>query len=116
VATVQYAALSNVQYIIRDTKYHPDVRGRRLGYGLPRWKKIVLGQKYNKEEFIKIFHIPRKLFHSFVQLLKHHAAFRQNGLKQWKHYSTELHLLVLLKYVGSEGNACTALAVIGDSA
>jgi hypothetical protein len=111
VAAVQYAALSNTQCIFRDTKYHPDVRGRRLGYGLPEWRKTVLGHKYNEKEFIKIFCIPRSLFCAFVQLLKHHVAFHHNGLKQRKHYSIELHLLVLLKYKGSGGNTCTALAV-----
>ncbi len=90
VAAVQYAAMCNVHFIFRDTKYHPDVRGRRLGYGLPEWRKIVLGHKYNEEEFIKIFCIPRSLFCSFVQLLKHHVSFCCNGLKQRKHYSTEL--------------------------
>ena len=111
VAAVQYAALLNTRFIFRDSKYRPDVRGKKRGYGLPEWRKIVLGHKYNEEEFIKIFRIPRRLFRSFAQLLRHHVAFRRNGLKQRKHYSTELHLLVLLKYMGSEGNACTALAV-----
>ncbi len=46
-----------------------------------------------------------------MQLLKDHVAFHQNGLKQRKHYITELHLLVLLKYMGSNSNACTAIAV-----
>ena len=111
VAAVQYAALLNTRFIFRYSKYRPDVRGKKRGYGLPEWRKIVLGHKYNEEEFIKIFRIPRRLFRSFAQLLRHHVAFRRNGLKQRKHYSTELHLLVLLKYMGSEGNACTALAV-----
>jgi hypothetical protein len=46
-----------------------------------------------------------------VRLLKHHAAFSWNGLKQRKHFSTELHLLVLLKYIGSKDNACTSITV-----
>jgi hypothetical protein len=69
------------------------------------------GYKCNEEEFLKIFCIPRKLFHSFVHLPKHHVAVCWNGLKQRKHYSTELHLLVLLKYIGSKGNACTTINV-----
>ena len=46
-----------------------------------------------------------------MRLLKHHAAFSWNGLKQRKHFSTELHLLVLLKYIGSKDNACTSITV-----
>ncbi len=57
------------------------------------------------------FPYPQKKIGSFVQLLKYHAAFHQNGLRQKKCYSTELHLLVLLKYMDSKGNACTAIAV-----
>ncbi len=113
VAAVQYCNVYNVCFIFRETKYRPDVRGRRLVYGLPEWRKIVLGHKCNEEEVIKIFCIPRSsfLFRSFVKLLRRHVAFHHNGLKQRKHYSTELHLLVLLKFMGSEGDACTALAV-----
>ncbi len=46
-----------------------------------------------------------------MRLLKHHVDFHQNRLIQRKHCSTELHLLVLLKYIGSMGNACTAITV-----
>ncbi len=46
-----------------------------------------------------------------MHLPKHHVAVCWNGLKQRKHYSTELHLLVLLKYIGSKGNACTTINV-----
>jgi hypothetical protein len=67
------------------------------------WKKIVQGHKYNEEDFIKIFGIPRNSFRSFVQLLKHIAAFCWNDLKQRKHYSSGFHLLVLLKYMSLEG-------------
>jgi hypothetical protein len=35
VAAVQYAAMCNVHFIFKDTKYRPDVRGRRRGHGLP---------------------------------------------------------------------------------
>jgi hypothetical protein len=51
------------------------------------------------------------MLRSFVQLFEHHVALYWNGLRQRKHYSIELHLLVLLKYMGSESNACTAIAV-----
>jgi hypothetical protein len=85
VAAVQYAAMLNTRFMFRDMKYHPDVRSKRHGYALPEWRKIVLGHKYNEEEFIKKICIPRGLFCSFVQLLRPHVAFCHNRLKQRKH-------------------------------
>jgi hypothetical protein len=78
---------------------------------MPEWKKIVRGDKYNDDEFLKLFRVPRKCFNALVSLLKHHAAFSKCGLKQRKHFSVELHLLVMLKYFGSEGNAASPLMV-----
>jgi hypothetical protein len=85
------------------------VRGEMMGYPMPECKKIVLGHKHNDEEFIKIFRIPRHLFPSLLWLLKSHPAFGKHGKKQRKHFSVELHLLVLLKYMGAEGNGCSAI-------
>jgi len=76
---------------------------------MPEWKKIVLGYKYNEEEFLQNFRIPRRLFLSFAQMLKNYPAFGTLGKKQRKHFSAELHLLVLLKYMGAEGNGCSAI-------
>jgi hypothetical protein len=55
IAAAQYAALMNFRYIFRASSYRADVRGRRMGYPMPEWKKIVLGYKYNEEEFLKIY-------------------------------------------------------------
>jgi hypothetical protein len=44
-----------------------------------------------------------------IRLLKNHPTFSTCGKKQRKHFSTELHLLVLLNYLGSDGNSCNAL-------
>ena len=109
IAANQYASLMNFRYIYRATSNRPDVRGRKSGYAMPEWKKIVLGYKYNEEEFLRIFRIPRCLFLSLVRLLQNHPAFGVHGKKQRKHFSAELHLLVLLKYMGSEGNASSAI-------
>jgi hypothetical protein len=109
IAAAQYAALMNFRYIFRASSYHADVRGRRMGYSMSEWKKIVLGYKYNEEEFLKIFRVLRQLFFSLVQLLKNHPAFGRHGKRQRKHFSVELHLLVLLKYMGAEGNGCSAI-------
>jgi hypothetical protein len=54
IAAVQYAAMMNFCYIYRGTSYCADVRGRKMGYTMLEWKKIVLGYKYNYEEFKKI--------------------------------------------------------------
>jgi hypothetical protein len=72
---------------------------------MPEWKKIVLGYKYNEEEFLQKFRIPRCLFLFFAQMLKNYPAFGTLGKKQRKHFGAELHLLVLLKYMGAEGSA-----------
>jgi hypothetical protein len=48
------------------------------------------------------------LFPSLVQLLKNHPAFERQGKRQRKQFSVELHLFVLLKYMGAEGNGFSA--------
>jgi hypothetical protein len=58
-----------------------------------------------------VFHIPRDLFRSFAAVLKNHHLFHKRGLKQRKHFTSELHLPVLLKYMGLEGNAASLLNV-----
>jgi hypothetical protein len=110
IAAIYYSAASSYHYFYW-TKYHPDIHGRKLRYGMPDWKKIVRGDKCNDEEFLKLFRVPRKCFNALFRLLKHHAAFSKRELKQRKHFSMELHLLVVLKYFGSEGNAAVALSV-----
>ena len=45
IAAIQYAAVHNFRYLYRATSYHADIRGRRSGYVMPEWKKIVLGYK-----------------------------------------------------------------------
>jgi hypothetical protein len=102
-AATQYAATLNFHYIYRETSYHTDVR-RILG--LPEWKTILLGYKYNEEEFLQVFRVPRNLFLFLVNLLKKHPTFARNGKKQRKLFSAELHLLVLLKYMGAEVHLC----------
>jgi hypothetical protein len=44
-----------------------------------------------------------------MQFFKAHRSFAKNGLKQRKHFSPELHLLVLLKLLGSDGNTASAI-------
>jgi hypothetical protein len=55
IAAIQYTAVQNFRYLYRATSYHADIRGRRSSYAMPEWKKIVLGYKYNEEEFLRIF-------------------------------------------------------------
>ena len=74
IAVMYYSAASSYHYFYW-TKYHPDIHGRKLCYGMPEWKKIVRGDKYNDEEFLKLFRVPRKCFNALFRLLKHHAAF-----------------------------------------
>ncbi len=44
-----------------------------------------------------------------MQLLKNHPAVGRQGKGQKKHFSVELHLFVFLKYIGVEGNGCSAI-------
>jgi hypothetical protein len=46
-----------------------------------------------------------------MQFFKAHRSFAKNGLKQRKHFNPELHLLVLLKLLGSEGGAASAIVI-----
>ncbi len=55
--------------------------------------------------------MPRNCFNGLVRLLKHHAAFSKCGMKQRKHFSVELHLLVVLKFFGCQGNHASAFSV-----
>jgi hypothetical protein len=50
------------------------------------------------------------MFLNFARLFKNHPAFTSN-VKQRHHFSHKLHLLVALKYFGSQGNAASALHV-----
>jgi hypothetical protein len=105
-AVTQYAATLNFRYIYRETSYWTDIRRKLV---MPEWKTILLGYKYNEEEFLRIFRVPRKLFLSLVKLLNKHPSFAPNGKKQRKHFSAELHLLVLMKYLGAEGKGSSAI-------
>jgi hypothetical protein len=107
-AATQYAAALNFRYIYRETSYRTDLRRNLVA---PEWKTILLGYKYNEEEFLRMFRVPRKLFLSLVKLLNKHPSFAPNGKKQRKHFSAELHLLVLMKYLGAERNGSSAVHV-----
>jgi hypothetical protein len=50
------------------------------------------------------------MFAGLAQLLKECPSF-QSEKKQWKHFSHKLHLLVTLKYFGSEGIATSFINV-----
>jgi hypothetical protein len=41
-AAIQYAAVTNFCYLFQETKYHPDIKGKLLGDGMPEWKKMYL--------------------------------------------------------------------------
>ncbi len=59
---------------------------------------------------MKLFRIPRNKFAGLALLLKECSSFLSEK-KQWKHFSHELHLLVTLKYFGSEGSATSFINV-----
>ncbi len=69
------------------------------------------GEIYNDAEFLKIFRVPLPMFLALARILKDCPSFQCRDLKQRKHFSHKLHLLVTLKYFGSKGNACSAINV-----
>jgi hypothetical protein len=79
-AAMYYFAASSFCYFLWGT-YRPDIHSRRFCYGIPEWKKIVIGYKYNDKEFLKMFRVPHDCFNGLVRLLKHHAAFSKRGMK-----------------------------------
>jgi hypothetical protein len=105
-----YAAMEDTRYFFRAPVYHLDRRGAGMSDAIPRWKQILSGTIYNDEEFLKFFHVPRDMFLNFAWLFKHHPGFSSN-IKQRHHYSHKLHLLVALKYFGSQGNAASYIHV-----
>jgi hypothetical protein len=108
-----YAAMEDSRYIFHISTYRPDVRcAGSFGDVVPRWKSIINGDIYNNAEFLKFFRIPRPMFLAFARIIKGHPVFNNiDAVKQRKHYSHKLHLLVTLKYFGSQGNACSAINV-----
>ena len=96
IRAIHYAVMHNFCYLYSTNSYHANVRGRRSGYDMPEWKKINLECKYNDKEMLQFFWSPRHLLlHSF-RMLKGHPAFSP-GKNQRKHFSAELHLLMLQK-------------------
>jgi hypothetical protein len=59
IAVMQYAAMLYFHYIYRETSYCTDVRRSNA---MPEMKKTLMGYKYNEEELLWIFWVPRHLF------------------------------------------------------
>jgi hypothetical protein len=106
-----YYALKNSHYIFCPLTYRPDIKGTRFMGNTPRWKQILRGEIYNDAEFLKIFRVPLPMFLAFARILKDCPPFQSHDLKQHKHFSPKLHLLVTMKYFDSKGNACSAINV-----
>ena len=105
-----YTAMEDSRYFFREPKYRHDIRCAGISDRIPRWKKILNGNIYNDEEFLKFFRVPREMFLNFARLFKDHPAFSSN-VKQRNHFSHKLHLLIALKYFGGQGNAASAIHV-----
>jgi hypothetical protein len=99
-----YTLLEDSCYLFRSPTYRPNIRRSRQGEDVPCWLRIINGEIYNEEEFLKFFRVPRHMFLTLARLLKNCPSF-SSDVKQRKHLSHKLHLLVTLKYFGSEGNA-----------
>ena len=94
--------------------HHRIYRMRDFHSTMPMWQQIVEGYKYNEEEFLQHFCCPRQMFQWLVQLLRDHPSISYDPIApvhQCQHMTPEHHLLVTLKYLGSEGNGANALNV-----
>jgi hypothetical protein len=105
-----YTAMEDCCYLFREPKYRNDIRLINKSNLMPRWKQILNGTIYNDEEFLKFFRVPRVMFLNFARLFKDHPSF-STTIKQRRHFSHKLHLLVAFKYFGSQGNAASAFHV-----
>jgi hypothetical protein len=103
ISAIQLSMVHGSRYLFR-TPHRGDVRRDFSAPDVNEWEKIVFGNRYNDDEFLELFRVPRHLFMPLVDLFRGHPAFGVNGKKQRKHFCIELHFLILLKYLGTQGN------------
>ena len=95
-----YEKLSNSRYIFRLPYY----RNR-----MPVWKEMLCNNNnfLTDTEFLSHFRVTRELFWRILDLIKHDDVFVTNSTSRVKG-PPELHLMVLLKFLGSCGNDATS--------
>ncbi|EEY56998.1 uncharacterized protein PITG_10549 [Phytophthora infestans T30-4] len=96
----EYDLLLSSRYVDRPNKYR-----RRSD----RWRKLLYDHDYmNATEFHDHFRLDRDVFFRLVALVKHDSAFCSKGSKPFRG-GPELHMLTLLKFLGTYGNDNTAV-------
>jgi hypothetical protein len=70
------------------------------------WRSIVNSNPiYNDEEFLCVLCATQSMFLRIVDLVKDNPLLKEKNLrKQSQYFSAELHVLVMLKWFGAEGN------------
>jgi len=97
-----YTILEDSCYIIHPNNYQPVVRWAPSWLNdICCWERILAGHIYNDEQFLEFFWIHCNMLPRLASLLKDCPSF-QSHEEQCKHFSHELHLLVTMKYFGSE--------------
>ena len=94
----EYERISASRYVARPISYRT-----REG----RWNKLLYDQEYlNETEFLEHFRVRRVTFHRLVDLVKDDPVLQSRVNRAFRG-NAALHLMILLKTLGSSGNANT---------
>lgn len=99
---VEYERVQSTRYTSRPLHY----RRRK-----DSWRKLLYNHEHtNDDEFLKNFRLRRSEFFRLVKLVKSDPAFLTAGKRPFRG-GAELHLMALLKFLGSYGNGNSALDI-----
>ncbi|OWZ17973.1 hypothetical protein PHMEG_0008002 [Phytophthora megakarya] len=99
---LEYERLQATRYVLRTHMYL-----KRKN----RWRKLLHNRLHTSDaEFLEDFRVKRSEFFGLVRLVQDDPAFKSLGGKPFRG-GAELHLMVLLKYLGAYGNGNTAPAI-----
>jgi len=75
-----------------------------IKHGTATWNKMLYDGTYmTDDEFLSNFHRDKACIHKLNELVKNDEAF-SNCWGKWDKWPSMLHIMVLLKYIGSYGN------------
>lgn len=91
--------IENQRYIFRAPMYR-----NRAGL----WEYYLLDcANVNENEFLSHFRVSRAAFFRILELIRDDPIFEHSGIRSLRG-GTELHLLIVLKFLGNFGNDCSA--------
>ena len=100
-ANMRFKRYSKAQYLYRSC-YRSRCRKRNS-----KVKKILNTEKFSPTEFKAHFRVSREMFRAIHARISADVEFVSVSHSKRKRGSSELHLLVLLKFLGSNGNEAT---------